>query len=109
MLLVAGRVPGTHLSNLGVCPVPEPVPYDFDPGASEPFRRWRRAVAALRAAESRGEPYPVIVRLSAEVIRTRNEMTMDRLRAGWSPPEEILRDLSADERLLLEKDDADRV
>lgn len=75
----------------------------------EPFRRWRRAVATLRAAEFRGEPYPLIVLLSAEVIRTRNEATVDRLQAGWPPPDDVVRHLAADEQLLLEKDDADGV
>ena len=78
---------------------------DTDPGASDPFRQWQRAVAALKAAEARGDAHADIVRLSAEVIRARNEMTVDRLQAGWRPPDDILRHLTVDDQLLREKDD----
>ncbi len=78
---------------------------DTDPAASDPFRQWQRAVATLKAAEARGAPHDEIVRLSAEVIRTRNELTVDRLQAGWRPPDDILRHLTVDDQLLREKDD----
>ena len=81
---------------------------DTDPAASDPFRQWQRAVAALKAAEARGAPYDEIVRLSAEVIRARNELTVDRLQAGWQPPDDILKHLSLDDQLLREKDDTRR-
>ena len=81
---------------------------DTDPAASDPFRHWQRAVAALRFAEARGGPHEEMVRLSAEVIRTRNEMTVDRLRAGWRPPDDILKHLTLDDQLLREKDDTTR-
>ena len=71
-----------------------------------PFREWQTAVAALRAAEARGAEHAEIVRLSAEVLRTRNELTVDRIQAGWSAPDDILRHLMVDEQLLREKDDA---
>ena len=63
---------------------------------SSPFQEWQRAVAALRSAEARGGAHSEILRLSAEVIRARNVMTVDRLHAGWRPPEDILSRLSAD-------------
>lgn len=81
---------------------------DIDPAASDPFRQWQRAVAALKAAEGRGAAHEEIVRLSAEVIRTRNEMTVDRLQAGWLPPDDILRHLVLDDQLLRERDDTTR-
>ena len=81
---------------------------DVAPSAAEPFLEWQRAVAALKAAEFRGAEHAEIVRLSAEVIRTRNAMTVDRLQAGWQPPDDILKHLSADEQLLREQDDTAR-
>ena len=81
---------------------------DTNPAASDPFRRWQRAVAALRGAEARDAPYDEIVRLSADVIRARNEMTVDRLQAGWRPPDDILKHLTLDDQLLREKDDTTR-
>jgi hypothetical protein len=78
---------------------------DIDPAASEPFRQWQHAAAALKAAETRGASHAEIVRLSAEVIRTRNALTLDRVYAGWEAPDDILKHLTADEHLLLEKDD----
>lgn len=73
----------------------------------QPFRDWQEAVAALRASESRGEDYASIVRLSTEVIRARNALTLNQLRAGWDPPGDILRHLKTDDQLLREKDDAE--
>jgi hypothetical protein len=72
---------------------------------SSPFQEWQRAIAALRSAEARGDAHPDILRLSAEVIRARNAMTVDRLQAGWRPPDDILSRLSVDEALLAEGDD----
>jgi hypothetical protein len=82
-----------------------------DAGASDdaglqPFRDWQQACARLRAAEARGDDYAEIVRLSAEVVRTRNAVTLHQFHAGWDAPDDILRHLTVDEHLLLEKDDA---
>jgi hypothetical protein len=60
----------------------------------------------LRSAEARGADHAESVRLSAEVIRTRNAMTVDRLQAGWRPPDDILKHLTVDDQLLREHDDA---
>src|SRR6185437_10919046 len=79
---------------------------DVPPSASDPFQRWQEAAAALKAAETRGAPHDEIVRLSAEVIRTRNAVTVDRLQAGWHAPDDILSRLTSDDQLLHEKDDA---
>ena len=73
----------------------------------QPFRDWQKAVAALRAAEGRRENYADIMRLSAEVIRARNALTLDRVHAGWHAPGDILRHLALDDQLLREKDDAE--
>jgi hypothetical protein len=54
----------------------------------------------------RGASHSEIVLLSAEVIRRRNVVTVARLQDGWQPPDDILSHLMADDRLLLEKDDA---
>ncbi|HEY5456787.1 MAG TPA: hypothetical protein VIJ96_15090 [Acidothermaceae bacterium] len=78
---------------------------DTPPSASLPFQQWQRAVAELRSAEARGAPHAEILRLSAEVIRTRNAMTVDRLQAGWQPPDDILKHLVVDDQLLRERDD----
>lgn len=79
---------------------------DFAPGAAQPFQVWQQAVAELKAAENRGAPHAEIVRLSAAVIRARNAVTVDRLQAGWDAPDDILSRLTADDQLLLERDDA---
>jgi hypothetical protein len=84
------------------------VPVDANSAASEPFRQWQQAAAALKAAEVRGADHAEIVRLSAEVIRARNDMTVDRLQAGWRAPDDILKHLTVDEQLLREKDDTSR-
>ena len=70
------------------------------------FETWQRARAALREAERRGADYADILRLSAEVILARNELTVDRLQAGWHPPDDVLKHLVVDEQLLRETDDA---
>jgi hypothetical protein len=70
------------------------------------FRDWQHAIAALTAAESRGETHADILGWSAEVIRARNELTIDLVRAGTHLPDEVLRHLARDDRLLLERDDA---
>jgi hypothetical protein len=76
------------------------------PLPSQPFDDWQRATAALRAAEARRAPHTEIVRLAEDVIRTRNALTMDRMAAGWEPPDDILKHMDADEQLLSERDDA---
>lgn len=77
----------------------------FPQSASLPFQAWQRAIAALRAAEARGDAHPEILRLSAEVIRARNAMTVDRVQAGWQPPDDVLKHLIVDDQLLQEGDD----
>jgi hypothetical protein len=81
---------------------------EVTPSPSLPFHEWQRAVAALRSAEARGASHTEIVRLSAEVIRTRNALTLDRVYAGWEAPDDILRHLTTDEQLLEEQDDTTR-
>jgi hypothetical protein len=46
------------------------------------FRYWQKACAIRRVAETRGDDHSDIVRLSAEVIRTRNALNLDHVRAG---------------------------
>jgi hypothetical protein len=75
------------------------------PSPSSPFQEWQRAIVALRSAETRGDSHPEILRLSAEVIRAHNAMTVGRLDAGWRPPEGVLSRLAVDEALLAEDDD----
>jgi|GEM_PF-5250054 hypothetical protein len=77
---------------------------DPDP-PSRPFDDWRRAVAALSRGEKLGAPHAELLRLSAEVIRTRNVLALDRLAAGLPLPEETARHLPLDEWLLSEEDD----
>jgi hypothetical protein len=72
----------------------------------QPFRDWQQACARLRAAEARGDEYSDIVGLSAELIRMRNALTVDQVRAGWHPPADILRHMASDELLLVLGDDA---
>ena len=68
--------------------------------------RLANAVAALRAAEYRGESHPNVLRLSAEVIRTRKALTVDQATAaGAYLPDDVLRDLARDDQLLRERDD----
>jgi len=68
------------------------------PAPSQPFQDWQKATAALRSAQARGSSEGEISQLSAEVIRTRNALTMDRVRAGWKPPDDILEHLLAGDR-----------
>ncbi|HEY5202291.1 MAG TPA: hypothetical protein VIJ31_15440 [Acidothermaceae bacterium] len=72
------------------------------------FRDWQKACAIRRVAETRGDDNRDIVRLSGEVVRTRNALTLDRLRAGRNAPEDIVWHLTLDDLLLREKDDAGR-
>ena len=76
------------------------------PSPSAPFDAWQRATAALRGAEAAGAPHNEIVRLSEQVIRARNALTLDRAQAGWEPPDDVLRHLVGDELLLLQRDDS---
>ena len=76
---------------------------DDDPLQS--FRDWQKACAIRRVTETLGDDHSDIVRLSGEVIRTRNALTMDQVHAGWNPPDEILRHLTLDDQLLREGDD----
>jgi hypothetical protein len=78
----------------------------ISPSPSLPFQEWQRAIAALRAAEARGDAHSEILRLSTEVIRARNAMTVDRLQAGWQPSDRVLKHLVDDDQLLLEGDDS---
>jgi hypothetical protein len=70
-----------------------------------PFHEWKRATAALRIAEARCAPYAELVRLSEDVIRTRNLLTADWLEAGLALRDCELRQFEADECLLSERDD----
>ena len=77
--------------------------------ASDPvrsFRDWQEACLSLRVAEACGAPHADILRLAAEVLRTRNVLILDRLHAGWNAPDVVVRNLIIDEQLLREKDDA---
>jgi len=76
----------------------------YDPLRS--FRDWQDACASLRLAETCRDNYSDLVRLSAEVIRARNELTIDLVRAGTHLPDDVLRDLERDDQLLREHDDA---
>jgi len=69
------------------------------------FRNWLDACSSLRLAEMCGDDYSDLVRLSAEVIRTRNALTLDQVAAGWNAPDEVLRHLTLDDQLLRERDD----
>jgi len=79
---------------------------DAPPAAPSPFQVWQHARTAQKDAERRGADHPDILQLSAEVIRTRNLVTADRVRAGWQRPDDILKHLTVDEQLLREHDDA---
>jgi hypothetical protein len=46
------------------------------------FRDWQKACAIRRVAETRGDDHSEIVRLSAEVVITRNVLTLDQVLAG---------------------------
>jgi hypothetical protein len=50
--------------------------------ALQSFRDWQKACAIRRVAETRGADNSDTVRLSAEVIRTRNALTLEPVRAG---------------------------
>lgn len=85
---------------------PEPHPDNRQEHApARPFDDWRHAVAALLASEKSGAPHADLVRLSEEVIRTRNVLALDRLAAGLPLPEVTSRHLPRDEHLLTEEDD----
>lgn len=88
----------------------EPIPRQAGslPSPSQPFHEWQQAVAELKTAEARGDDHDGILRLSERVIRTRNALTVDRMQAGWSPPDDILNHLTVDDRLLRERDDHTR-
>jgi hypothetical protein len=72
------------------------------------FREWQKASAIRRVAEARGDDHRDIVRLAGEVVRTRNALTLDRLRAARNAPEDIVRHITLDDLLLPEKDAAGR-
>jgi hypothetical protein len=81
----------------------------FDEASYDPvqsFRDWQDACASLRLAETCRDNYSDLVRLSVEVIRARNELTIDLVRAGTHLPDDVLRDLARDAQLLREHDDA---
>ena len=70
------------------------------------FRDWQKACAIRRVTETRGDDRSDIVRLSGEVIRTRDALTMDQVHAGWDAPDDILRHMTSGELLLVQGDDA---
>jgi hypothetical protein len=69
------------------------------------FNEWRLAVAMLTEAERRGAPYQELVRLSEQVIRTRNVLALDRQAIGLALPAAMVRHIELDEDLLLQRDD----
>jgi hypothetical protein len=77
----------------------------FPAPASQPFTDWKTATAALRAAESRQADHRELVRLSEQVIRTRNALTADWAAAGLELPADVARLLAADTALLEQPDD----
>jgi hypothetical protein len=79
---------------------------DTRSAAAQPFQLWQQAAAALKAAENRGAPHAEILQLSAEVIRARNAVTVDRMQAGWHAPDDLMSRLIADGQLLQEEDDS---
>ena len=85
----------------------EPIPRQAGspPSPSQPFHEWQQAAAELKTAEACGVDHDQILRLSERVIRARNALTVDRMQAGWSQPDDILNRLTVDDRLLRERDD----
>jgi hypothetical protein len=73
--------------------------------SSLPFREWKTATAALRAAELRGAPHAELMRLSEAVIRARNVLTADWLAAGLALPEQDAIRAAIDAELLRQPDD----
>jgi hypothetical protein len=80
----------------------------IEPRLSQPFEDWRNAFASLATAEARRAHHADLVRLSVEVIRTRNALALDRMQAGWQPPDHIVERLAADDRLLQWRDETGR-
>jgi hypothetical protein len=79
---------------------------DTSPAASSlPFRDWKRATDALRAAEARLAPHAELVRRSDDVIRTRNMLTADWLDAGLALSDALVHQFAADAELLRQSDD----
>ncbi len=70
-----------------------------------PFQEWRLALAALRNAEAQRNSHSELVRLSEEVIRTRNILIAARLADGYTLPAEAVRQVEADAELLRHPDD----
>jgi hypothetical protein len=71
-----------------------------------PFQQWRLAFAALRKAEAQRQSHAELVRLSEEVIHTRNILIAARLADGFTLPGEAVRQVEADTELLKHPDDA---
>jgi hypothetical protein len=74
-------------------------------GPARVFNDWRLAVAMLTEAERRGAPYEELVRLSEQVIRTRNVLALDRQAFGLELPATMIRHIELDEDLLHQPDD----
>lgn len=81
----------------------------LQPAVSLPFHEWRLAFAALRKAEAQRTSYDVLIELSSEVIRTRNNLITSRLADGFTLPDGAVRDVEADAELLRHSDDRTRV
>jgi hypothetical protein len=62
-------------------------------------------VATLTGAERDGGSYVDLVRLSEQVIRTRNLLALDRQTLGLELPEAMVRHIVIDEQILGEEDD----
>ena len=73
--------------------------------SSRLFADWSGAFARLAAAERCHAPHTELVQLSAEVIRTRNILALDRQAAGLPLPGDMVRLIVADEHLLKQPDD----
>ena len=65
-----------------------------------PFQQWRLAFAALRKAEAQPNSHAELVRLSEEVIHTRNMLIAARLADGFTLPAKAVRRVEADAELL---------
>jgi hypothetical protein len=66
---------------------------------------WQWATGLLDCAESLTVSHAELMRLSEDVIRTRNAVTVDKIRIGMIPPPDSLRRWARDEALLGEGDD----
>ena len=70
------------------------------------FERFRTAVALHNTLQDAADPDPIAVMASADaILRARLGFFRCLLNAGWTAPDEIRDQMSADRRLLREDDD----